>query len=218
MKKILTGFMLLISAAVCFAQQANFSGAGATNQNAVMSLPTSCDTYATCLDLGAKERAAGVDSVLFHYSSGRKDIRYNLFDNLSIKFSSNVCPPIVDVYKKVNNINYMMDVFKRDSKGECISYFANITGDGKNRDAIIGQLEIKFCNDDVLFESCDNGLVYSKINNFITTSTTKSDNSDLNFKPDNQSISNPSMSGQIIQPGDVNIGQGYPVNPGAKRQ
>jgi len=179
MKKILTGFMLLISAAVCFAQQANISGAGATNQNAVMSLPTSCDTYATCLDLGAKERAAGVDSVLFHYSSGRKDIRYNLFDNLSIKFSSNVCPPIVDVYKKVNNINYMMDVFRRDSKGECISYFANINGDGKNRDAIVGQLEIKFCNEDVLFESCDDGIIYSTINNFTKTPSGKPDRTGL---------------------------------------
>jgi hypothetical protein len=125
-----------------------------------------CDSYDSCLEQGLKERSANVDSVLLYYTDGKKEMRYNLFDNISVKFSQNVCPPMVSVYKMVNNVNYLMDVFATKEEGTCIAYIANITGDGRSRDFVTGQLEIKFCTRDEMFESCDQGIVYAKTNMF----------------------------------------------------
>lgn len=164
-----TVILLIITAiaSVCFAAQTmNTSTRQQSNENTELNSPLSCEDYESCIDLGLKERSENGDSVLIYYNEGKKDTRYNLFENISVSFSPNVCPPIVNVYKKVNNINYIMDVFMKKDTGECITYVANITGDGRFRDVVTSQLEIKFCNKDELFETCDQSVIYSKINKF----------------------------------------------------
>lgn len=154
-------------ATVCFAApQMSTTAAKPQGQQQTTQTVKECDSYDTCVEQGLSERNEGKDSVLLYYSEGDKDIRYNLFDNISIKFSSNICPPIVNVYKTINNVNYLLDTFSREIDGGCIKYFSNITGDGRNRDSIVGQLEVMFCNHDELFENCENSVIYSKINNF----------------------------------------------------
>ncbi|WP_132872333.1 hypothetical protein [Seleniivibrio woodruffii] len=126
----------------------------------------SCDSYSGCISLGLKERGAGKESVLLYFSESVKESRYNIFDNISLRLSSNTCPPIISVYKKVNNVNYIMDVFTGNQSNGCVKYFANVTGDNRDRDSIVGQLEVTYCNDDELFESCRQGIIYSRINSF----------------------------------------------------
>jgi len=192
MKKLLTGFMLLVSVAVCFAQQANTPGTGTyANKSELSSLPASCDSYASCIELGNKEKALNGGSVLLHYSLGQKDIRYNLFEDISVKLSSNSCPPNIVVFKVTNNINFILDVFQSKRKGQCSTYYANITGDGKKRDSVIGQLEIKFCSDDELHENCDNSVLYSKINYFEEKKDKQSRNMTQENYPSGNGVGNP---------------------------
>ena len=125
-----------------------------------------CSSYDTCLAQGLKDRVNQKESVLLHFSSSDKEVKYNLFDNLTVRMSANICPPIISVYKNVNNINFLMDTYANKGDSGCNTYFANITGDGRNRDSIIGQLEIRFCDKDELFETCDQSIIYSKVNMF----------------------------------------------------
>lgn len=165
MKIVLTLIILLINI-ICFAADTmqldeNYLSAKKNKSSYV------CDTYENCIKLGLEERDNKKGSVLLYYSGSSKEKKYNLFENLSVKFSPNVCPPIVYVYKSVNNINFLMEVFKKsNNNSECMSFYSNITGEGKNRDSIVGQLEVYYCNEDVLYETCDNGIVYSKMNMF----------------------------------------------------
>ncbi|MGE4465972.1 hypothetical protein [Sphaerochaeta sp.] len=126
----------------------------------------SCDSYASCVELGLKERKAGKESVLLYFSESAKNVRYNIYENISIRLYTNTCPPLIDVYKRVNNVNYLMDVFVGNQVNGCVKYFANVTGDNKKRDTIVGQLEITYCNEDELFNTCRQGIIYSRVNTF----------------------------------------------------
>lgn len=163
MKRILL-ILLILTNYVCFAaeEMANdlLTGQRIVKETAI------CDSYESCLKLGMQDRDDKKDSVLLYFSSINSDVKYNFFENLTVKLSANICPPLVSVYKSVNNINFLMDVFKKTGSGECISFYSNITGDGKNRDSVVGQLEIVYCNQDILYETCDNGIIYSKLNIF----------------------------------------------------
>lgn len=128
--------------------------------------PVTCNSYETCLELGLSDRLHGKDSVLVYFSDSSKETRYNVFENINVKLSGNICPPLVTIYKSVNNINYLMDIFSNKSENGCILYYSNITGENRNRDSIVGQLELMFCNKDELYESCDQGILYVKINSF----------------------------------------------------
>lgn len=169
--------LLILTAGICFAdgQRPNVPTPAVTNSaaqaspstdNPASSVYQGCTTYDDCLQNGLQERANNINSKLIYFSTNDKDIKYNLFDNITVKIAANICPPLITVYKKVNNINYMMDVFSRSSSSECTMYYSNITGAGKNRDSIVGQLEIYFCNQDELNETCDQALIYARENMF----------------------------------------------------
>lgn len=169
--------LLILTAGICFAdgQLPNVPTPAVTNSaaqaapstdNPASSVYQGCTTYDDCLQNGLQERANNINSKLIYFSTNDKDIKYNLFDNITVKIAANICPPLITVYKKVNNINYMMDVFSRSSSSECTMYYSNITGAGKNRDSIVGQLEIYFCNQDELNETCDQALIYARENMF----------------------------------------------------
>ncbi len=169
--KIFVFLMIVSVSVVCYAapqygstpyQQQSVDDS--TSQN----LPVACDSYDSCIDLGLKERKTRVNSVLLYFSDSAKEGKYGLYNNIYVKLNGNTCPPILNVYKTVNNINYMMDVFTGSRVNSCIKYYANITGDNRNRDVIVKQLEITYCNVDELFENCQNGIVYTKINDFGT--------------------------------------------------
>jgi hypothetical protein len=157
---------LILTATVCLAATPSGNISPQQPQPRPTQPVAECNSYSSCVEQGLSERNEGKDSVLLYYSEGDKDIRYKLFDNISIKFGSNICPPIVNVYKTVNSINYLLNTFSKETEGGCIKYYSNITGDGRDRDAVVGQLEVMFCNQDELFETCENGVIYSKINNF----------------------------------------------------
>ncbi|HAW57545.1 MAG TPA: hypothetical protein DCX03_00795 [Bacteroidales bacterium] len=221
MKKIIL-LIITVIASVCYAAQpVNTSVRQQSNANTNVSADTettyslSCDSYESCVDLGLKERNENLDSVLIYYNEGKKETRYNLFENISVSFGPNVCPPIVNVYKKINNINYLMDVFTKKDVGECVTYVANITGEGRFRDVVTSQLEIKFCNKDELFETCDQSIVYSKINKF-----GKSNEKILPVVPDiQQNTAYPSISDSqgYNQSGNPYIGQNMPNTIGGTR-
>ncbi|HIH75161.1 MAG TPA: hypothetical protein HA306_08350, partial [Methanosarcina sp.] len=141
-----------------------------------------CSTYEECLQQGLQDRENEKESVLLFYLNSNKDIKYNLFDNISVKLSGNICPPVVNVYKTINNINFLMDVFSRNNDSGCITYYSSISGDGRNRDAIIGQLEINLCDKEELFETCDNTLIYGKINMFESAAKKKEKEDQNNIK------------------------------------
>ncbi len=139
-----------------------------SGDNVNQSLPVTCDTYDSCVDLGLQERKAGINSVLLYFSDSAKESKYGIYDNIYVKLNGNTCPPILNVYKTVNNINYIMDVFAGNRINSCIKYYANITGDNRERDIIVKQLEITYCNLDELFENCQQGIIYTKVNDFGT--------------------------------------------------
>lgn len=143
------------------------------DDNTSQNLPVACDSYDSCIDLGLKERKTMVNSVLLYFSDSAKDSKYGIYNNIYIKLSGDTCPPLLSVYKTVNNINYMMDVFVGNRMNSCIKYYANIIGDNRNRDIIVKQLEITYCNADELFESCRNGIIYTKTNGFGFVKETK---------------------------------------------
>jgi hypothetical protein len=154
-----------------------------------------CDTYESCLKLGLEDREAKKKSVLIYFSDSNKDIRYNLFENINVRISPNTCPPLLNVYKSVNNINFLMDVYKKGENSDCIAYYSNIIGDGKNRDSVVGQLEIFYCNSDVFYENCENGIIYSKVNMFIPKKEKDSDNEEsIKYKRDNKMNDKANMS------------------------
>lgn len=174
--------MIIIISSVCFSadltMMQNANGGGDTgyvlpsdkktdNTPTPNSSFTGCTSYDDCLQNGLKEMAEGKNSVLLYYSDTNKDTKYNIFNDITLKLSSNICPPIINVYKKVNNVNFIMDVFSRRVSEECIVYYSNIAGDGRNRDTIVGQVEIYFCNKDILSENCNTSILYLRQNNFV---------------------------------------------------
>lgn len=171
-----------------------------------LGLPVFCDSYDSCIDLGLKERKIGLDSVLIFLSEGFKDNKYGIYDNVNIKLSGNTCPPILNVYKTVNNINYFMDTFKGGTVSSCIKYYSNITGDSRHRDVVVEQLEVTYCNSDIMFENCNQGIVYVRKNTFVKNKAEKPNQKNTNVFPDSTDSTMPYQYGNQYQmENDINL-------------
>jgi len=127
-----------------------------------------CEGYEDCiskynsLDLEQQKKV-----VMIYYNSSKNELRYNIYNDIVLRIGSNSCPPVIDFYQKINNINYILDIYQRYSTSECTSYFVNINGTGMERGSVTGQLETVFCNKNSVEQLCDQGVFLIKKNDFI---------------------------------------------------